>query len=151
MKKVFLISALVIIIIGKSPLSGQQLNGQKFTFQKGKTEWSDTIYKKLLTKKMAKEGQKAVLLAIRYKLDRVVDEGNWYQIEITNKSHVTKVKFDVSSSHNQDVFTVKLNPDQTRIFKKLYYKRITLGTENTQDNENEFYISPYEDLLENRD
>jgi hypothetical protein len=150
MKKLITVSAFILIFLGISHLSGQQLNGQRFTFQKGKSEWSDTIYKKLLTKQMKEKGQKAVLLAIRYKLDQVVDEGNWYQIEITNKSHDTKVKFDVSSSHKQEVFTVKLNPDQTKIFRKLYFKK-QVGTHNMQDNENEFYISPYEDLLENRD
>jgi len=151
MKKFIVIFAFAIAVLGFSPLIGQQLNGQPFTFKKGKTEWSDTIYKKLLTKKMSKEGLKPVLLAIRYKLDRKVEEGNWYQIEITNKSHDTKIKFNVSSSHNQDVFTVKLAPSQTKVIKKLYYKTKSLGTDDMQDNDADFFISPYEEILQNRE
>ena len=151
MKKIVLIFAVTITMMGMSPLIGQQLNGEHFTFRKGKTDWSDTIYKKLMTKKMAKEGQKPVLLAIRYKFDRTVEQGNWYQIEITNKSKDTKIKFNVSSSHNRDIFTVKLNPNQTKVIKKLYYKSSTLGSDESQDTDVDFFISPYEEILQNRE
>ena len=151
MKKIVLIFAFAIALMGFSPLIGQQLNGQAFTFKKDKTDWSDTIYKKLLTKKMAKDGQKSVLLAIRYKFDRAVEDGNWYQIEITNKSKDQKVKFNVVSSHNQDVFTVKLNPNQTRVFSKLYYRTRAAGQEYMQDTDDNILISPIEEILQNRD
>ena len=151
MKKIVLILAFSITMIGISPLIGQQLNGQHFTFTKGKTDWSDTIYKKLLTKKMAKDGQKPVLLAIRYKFDRTVEEGNWYQIEITNKSKDQKIKFDVTASHNQEVYTVKLNPNQTKIFKKLYYRSKIIGQEGMQDTDDNILISPFEEILQNRE
>jgi hypothetical protein len=151
MKKIILVLAFTITVLGVSPLIGQQLNGQNFTFNKGKNEWSDTIYKKLLTKKMAKEGRKSVLLAIRYKFDRKVEEGNWFQIEITNKSKETKIKFNVASSHNQEVFTVKLNPSETKIFKKLYYHQKSGGLEEMQDNDDNILISPFEEILQNRE
>ncbi len=151
MKKTVLILAFTITMMGISPLIGQQLNGQHFTFQKGKTDWSDTIYKKLLTKKMAKDGQKPVLLAIRYKFDKTVDEGNWYQIEITNKSKDEKIKFNVTSSHNQEIFTVKLKPSETKVVKKLYYKTKVLGQEQMEDTDDNIMISPIEEILQNRE
>ena len=151
MKKIILIFAFAIAFLSFSPLIGQQINGQAFTFKKGKTEWSDTIYKKLLTKKMAKDGKKAVLIAIRYKFDRTVDEGTWYQIEITNKSKTEKIKFNVASRRNQDVFTVKLNPDQTQTFKKLYYRSRTVDQQDNQDTDADYIISPFEEILQNRE
>ena len=151
MKKILFIFAIVITMMGFSPLIGQQLNGEQFTFKKGKTEWSDTIYKKLLTKQMEKAGQKPVLLAIRYKYDRTVEQGNWYQIEVTNKSKDQKIKFNVASNHNQDVFTVKLNPSESKVFQKLYYRTRTVGPNEDQDTDADFFISPYEEILQNRE
>ena len=101
---------------------GQQVNGQVFSFSKGKTEWSDTIFKKLRTKEMVKEGQKAVPIGIRYKFIKSVEEGNWYAIEIFNMSADTKIKFRVVEKHNQDAYTVKLNPKQTKVIEKLYLR-----------------------------
>jgi hypothetical protein len=151
MKKIVLFLAFTITMMGFFTSIGQQLNGQQFTFRKGNTEWSDTIYKKLLTKKMAKKGQKPVLIAIRYKFDRAVDDGKWYQIEITNKSKDEKIKFNVASSHYQDVFTVKLDPNQTKVFQKLYYRSKTTGIDNGQDTDADYIISPFEEILQNRE
>lgn len=150
MKKLVLVFTLTFLMTGFSPLIGQKLNGESFSFKKGKNEWSDTIYKKLLTKKMAKDGQKAVLLGIRYKFEQNVDEGTWYQIEITNKSNDQKVKFNIASKNKMDLYSVKLNPLQTKIFKKLYYKKKTVGIDDSQNSDADFYISPYEELLDNR-
>jgi hypothetical protein len=150
MKKIVLILICTIVIVGVSSMYGQQLNGQPFTFKKGKTEWSDTIYKKLLTKKMAKDGQKSVLLAIRYKFESNTNEGKWYQIEITNRSKDTKVKFNISSSHNQETFAVKLNPSQTKTIRKLYYRARTGEGYDALETEADYIISPFEEILDNR-
>jgi hypothetical protein len=151
MKKLILIFAFIIILLGVFPAFAQQINGQRFTFKNGNTEWSDTIYKKLLTKKMAKEGQKPVLLGIRYKSDKVVDEGKWYLIEITNKSKSEKVKFNVATSHSQEIFPIKLGPGETKVIKKLYYKNTNLNASGHQDDDYDYLISPYEEILQNRE
>ena len=140
---------LICLVISEN-LSGQQLNGDKFCFPKGKTEWSDTIFKKLRTKQMVKENVGAVLLAIRYKIDKEIDTGKWYKIEITNKSAETKVKFKVKSGRNQEVFTVKLNPGQTRIIQKFYWKVMQIGPVDPTKEDSEHLFDSYsiEDLLE---
>ena len=149
MKRKLWISAFVIMFIGVTSVIGQQLNGQAFVFKKGNQDWSDTVYKKLLTKEMARKGKQSVLLAIRYKYERTVEQGNWYQIEITNKSKTEKVKFDVSSSHRQELFTVKLNPNETKVFKRLYYRSQTTVPEGEIDMD--YLIPPYEEILQNRE
>lgn len=149
MKRKFWVTSFTIMFVGITTVIGQQLNGQAFVFKKGKQEWSDTVYKKLLTKEMAKKGKKPVLLAIRYKYERAEEQGNWYQIEITNKSNTEKVKFDVSSSHRQELFTVKLDPNETKIFKKLYYRSQSNAPEGEIDMD--YLIPPYEEILQNRE
>ena len=114
----------------------------------GKAEWSDTLYKKLRTKQMVKDSVGAVLLAIRYKFVKEIETGKWYEIEITSKSPDTKVKFKVRSGRNQEVFTVKLNPGQTKNIRKFYW---TTGQKNaaSPDREDKDYIYyPLEELLE---
>ncbi len=108
---------------------GQQVNGQKVHFPDGKENWSDTIYKKLLTKEMKKQGLKPVLLGIRVKIVNQTSSGKWYNMEITNKSADEKVKFDIVNHKN--VFTVKLKPQQTRIVELLNWS--TKGAESAGD------------------
>jgi len=133
MKKIlfFLFISLCVMIFSRA--DGQKVNGQTFSFPNGKTEWSDTIHKKLLTKEMAKEGLKAVPIGIRYKFIKSVEEGNWYAIEITNRSPDTKVKFRVVEKHNQDAYTIRLDPKQTKVIQKLYLRPGKLDSENTDD------------------
>ena len=116
-----------------SQTEGQNVNGQTFSFPKGKGEWSDTIYKKLLTKEMAKEGLKAVPVGIRYKFIKSVEEGNWYAIEISNRSAETKVKFRVVEKHNQNAYSVSLDPKQTKVIQKLYLKSNKIDSQNMDD------------------
>jgi hypothetical protein len=138
---------LICLIISQN-LFGQHLNGEKFSFPKGKSEWSDTIYKKLRTKKMVKEGVGAVLLAIRYKFEKEIETGKWYEIEITNKSHDTKVKFKFKSGHNQEVLTVKLNPDQTKIIRKFYWTSGHISPVTSEKDQYDDIYYPLEELLE---
>ena len=109
-------------------VSAQRLNGEVFTFRAGKYEWSDTVHKKLLTKEMAKTGAKPVPLAIRYKMLKKVEDGKWYRLEITNESKDTKIKFKVSSNHSQELYSIKLNPGQTKLIEKFALNRNTLET-----------------------
>jgi hypothetical protein len=130
-----------------SRADGQQVNGQTFSFPNGKGEWSDTVYKKLLTKEMAKEGVKAVPIGIRYKFIKSVEEGNWYAIEISNRSTETKVKFRVVEKHNQDAYTVSLDPKQTKVIRKLYLRSNNIDSQN-QDNANSAYLNQLFDEME---
>jgi CRISPR/Cas system-associated exonuclease Cas4 (RecB family) len=130
-----------------SQTEGQNVNGQTFSFPKGKGEWSDTIYKKLLTKEMAKEGLKAVPVGIRYKFIKSVEEGNWYAIEISNRSAETKVKFRVVEKHNQNAYSVSLDPKQTKVIQKLYLKSNKIDSQN-MDDANSAYLNQLLDEME---
>jgi hypothetical protein len=147
MKKILFLLYFLISLAAFSQADGQKLNGQTFSFPKGKTNWSDTIYKKLLTKEMAKEGIKAVPIGIRYKFVKSVDEGNWYAIEITNKSTDTKIKFRVVEKHNQDAYTVRLDPKQTKVIQKLYLKSKAVDSQNLE-NANDSYLDQLFDEME---
>ncbi len=140
----------IICLITSLTIKGQQLNGQSFTFSKGKTDWSDTIFRKLRTKEMIKAGEKAVLLAIRYRFVKEVDTGKWYEIEITNKSPETKVKFKVNSGRNQESYMVKLSPGETKSIQKLYWTEKRAGSTVTPEEGNEYLSYPLEDIIENR-
>jgi len=119
MKKIVVILPAFIMML-MFTVNGQQVNGQKVNFPKGKENWSDTIFKKLLTKQMKKDGVKPVLLAIRVKIVHESSTGRWYDMEITNKSVDQKVKFDVSNHKNE--YTVRLKPNQTRIIELLNWR-----------------------------
>ena len=147
MKKILFLISFLISLAAFSQADGQKLNGQTFTFPKGKTECSDTIYKKLLTKEMAKEGLKAVPIGIRYKFVKTVEEGNWYAIEITNKSTEAKIKFRVVEKHNQNAYTIHLDPKQTKVIQKLYLKSKTADSQNL-DNANDSYLNQLFDEME---
>jgi hypothetical protein len=143
-------SILLILCITFSGITkAQKLNGQALSFPNGKSEWSDTVYKKLRTKKMAKEGINAVTLAVRYKVVKQENSQLWYDLEITNKSPETKVKFKVSYNHNQDSFTVKLDPKQTKVIERLNWVSRAKGM-NVIDEE-EYLVNPFEEILQNRD
>ena len=132
-------------------IRAQNINGKAFTFREGNNGWSDTIYKKLLTKKMSEKGVKPVLLGIRYKLDKKVEEGKWYKLEITNKSNDTKVKFNVSSKHNQEIYSVRLNPGQTKVLEKLYWKRSSADANTQPENdEDEYHDLFFDENIETR-
>jgi hypothetical protein len=133
-----------------SRANGQQVNGQTFSFPKGKTEWSDTVYKKLLTKDMAKEGKKAVLIGIRFKFLKAVDEGNWYEIEITNQSSDEKVEFKVVSKRNSDSFTVSLGPKQVKVVEKLYVRTNNMDQQNMEDTNNAYLNQLFDEMGETR-
>jgi hypothetical protein len=122
-----MLPALFMVLI--FTVNGQQVNGQKVNFPKGKENWSDTIYKKLLTKEMKKDGIKAVLLGIRVKIVNESSAGKWYNMEITNMSDIQKVKFDISNHKN--VFTVKLKPHQSKTVEFLNW--ITQKTDSGTD------------------
>ena len=107
----------VMVMILIFTVNGQQVNGQKVNFPKGKENWSDTIFKKLLTKEMKKDGLKPVLLGIRVKIVNQTAAEKWYNMEITNKSGDQKVKFDISN--RKSVLTVKLKPHQTKVVELL--------------------------------
>jgi len=116
MKKVMVIlPALFMMLL--FTVNGQQVNGQKVSFPKGKESWSDTIFKKLLTKQMKNDGMKPVLLGIRVKMVNQSSSGKWYNMEITNKSVDQKVKFDISN--RKDQYTVRLKPHQTKVVELL--------------------------------
>jgi hypothetical protein len=140
MKKIFLLLSVAACLFSVSRIEAQQINGESFTFPNGKTEWSDTVYKKVLTKEMQKEGQSAVLVGIRYKFVKSVEEGNWYAIEISNKSTESRLKFRVVEKRNQDAYTVTLDPKQTKVIQKLYLKSGKIDAQN-QDNANSGYIN----------
>jgi hypothetical protein len=150
MKKAGLHIALMAFLLIAVQLSAQQLNGQNFTFPKGKTEWSDTVYKRLLTPEMAKQGTKPVLLGIRYKYIKDEADGRWYQIEITNKSADTKVKFKVTTAKGRDESTVKLDAMQTKVIEKFYAKNKPAVPQADTGTDDEYLSYPLEDLLENR-
>ena len=116
-----MLPALVMMLI--FTVNGQQVNGQKVNFPKGKENWSDTIFKKLLTKEMKKDGIKPVLLGIRIKIVNQTSTGKLYNMEITNKSGDQKVKFDISNHKN--VFTVKLKPHQSKVVEFLNWQTQT--------------------------
>jgi hypothetical protein len=147
MKKFLFFLSLIVSISAFSQAKGQKVNGQTFSFPKGKTEWSDTIFKKLLTKEMAKEKIMAVPIAIRYKLLKSVDEGNWYAIEITNLSAVTKIKFRVVEKRNQDAYTIKLDPKQAKVISKLYLRSNRTNAQDL-DNENDSYLNQLLDEMD---
>jgi hypothetical protein len=128
MKKIaVMLPALIMVLI--FTVHGQQVNGQKVSFPKGKDNWSDTIFKKLLTKQMKKAGDKPVMLGIRVKLVNESSYGKWYDMEITNKSNDQKVKFDISN--RQDTYTVKLKPHQAKVVELLNLN--TLRSESGED------------------
>jgi hypothetical protein len=141
----FLFLTLVLALPHRS--EAQQINGQTFRFPNGKTEWSDTVYKKILTKQMAKEGMSSVLIGIRYKLIKSSDEGSLYAIEVTNKSPDSKVKFRVVEKKNQDAYTVSLDPKQTKVFQKLYLRTGTIDAQNI-DNANSGYLNQLLDEMD---
>jgi len=147
MKKILFLIFITLSMMAFSQSNGQKVNGQTFSFPKGKTEWSDTIHKNLLTKEMAKEGLKAVPIGIRYKFVKSVEEGNWYAIEISNRSADTKIKFRVVEKHNQDAYTVRLDPKQTKVIQKLYLRSNKI---NSQDLEgaNDTYLNQLLDEME---
>jgi hypothetical protein len=150
MKKILFLVVFALFAMADLNVNGQKVNGDSFTFPKGKTEWSDTIYKKLLTKEMAKKGVNAVTLAIRYKYVKTLDEGNWYEIEITNKSADTKVKFKVSSKNSQGKYTVKLDPKQTKVIDKLYWHSNKMNDQVAVDRDGD-YINPlFDELFQDR-
>jgi len=138
-----------MLLIGINAMS-QQMNGQTFTFPKGKTEWSDTVFRKLRTEKMAKEGIPSVLIAIRYKLVKETGEGKWYEIEVGNKSTVTKIKFNVRSGRDQEVYTVRLDPGEIKVFRKFYWRAGLSGT-NPPVSDDDIINSPFEEILQNRE
>ena len=147
MNKILFFLCVAICMITFNRAEGQQVNGQTFSFPNGKGEWSDTVYKKLLTKEMAKEGLKAVPIGIRYKFIKSVEEGNWYAIEISNNSSDTKIKFRVVEKHNQDAYTVSLYPKQTKVIQKLYLKSGNVDSQNL-DNANSAYLNQLFDEME---
>ena len=147
MKKILFFLSIILSIMAFSRADGQQVNGQTFSFPNGKGEWSDTIHKKLLTKEMAKEGLKAVPIGIRYKFIKSEEEGNWYAIEISNRSADTKVKFRVVEKHNQDAYTVNLDPKQTKVIQKLYLRSNKIDSQNL-DNANSAYLNQLFDEME---
>ncbi|MCX6244825.1 MAG: hypothetical protein NTU98_08985 [Bacteroidetes bacterium] len=150
MKKSLFLALFALIVLACLQVDGQKVNGKPFSFPNGKTEWSDTVYKKLLTKQMAKNGLSPVVLGIRYKFVNAANEGNWYEIEITNTSPETKVKFKVSSNHNQDNYTIRLDPKQTKVIDKLYWHSKSMLTQEANNNEGE-YINPlFDEILEER-
>jgi hypothetical protein len=150
MKYVKLIVIIAIWHLASGISYAQQVNGQTVTFPKGKTEWSDTIHKKLLTKEMAKQGLQPVPLAIRYKLVKKTSEGSLYDIEITNQSTVTKIKFKVVLNQGRDAFTVKLGPKQTKIIEKLNWKGPATGRRGI-DTYNENLDFPFEEMMHEHD
>jgi hypothetical protein len=150
MTRIQLFLTLAISLIVLENVKSQNVNGQAFSFPAGKTEWSDTIYKKLRTKKMAKDGMAPVLLAIRYKVIKQEKRELWYDLEITNKSPDTKVKFKVAMNHNQDAFTVKLGPNQTRVIEKLNWVIRMKDSTGEEDNDWDNLFNPYEEIMQNR-
>ena len=147
MKKILFLLSFTLCMMAFSRADGQRVNGQTFSFPKGKGEWSDTIYKKLLTKVMAKEGLKAIPIGIRYKFIKSVEEGNWYAIEISNMSADTKVKFRVVEKHNQDAYTVRLDPKQSKVIQKLYVRSKKVDQQNIED-ANDAYLNQLFDEME---
>ncbi|MCX6247170.1 MAG: hypothetical protein NTW10_05505 [Bacteroidetes bacterium] len=147
MKKILFLLSVTVCLISYSRVDAQKVNGQTFSFPNGKTEWSDTVYKKVLTKEMAKEGLKAVPIGIRYKFVKSVDEGNWYAIEISNISADSKVKFRVVEKNNQEAYTVSLEPKQTKVIQKLYLRTSTMDAQN-QDNTNSGYLNQLLDEMD---
>jgi hypothetical protein len=147
MKKTLIFLFVMVSLSAFSQAEAQQVNGETFTFPNGKTEWSDTVYKKVLTKEMAKDGKKAVPIGIRYKFIKSVDEGNWYAIEISNKSADSKIKFRVVEKHNQDAYTVTLEPKQTKVFQKLYLRTGKIEAQNV-DNANSGYLNQLLDEMD---
>jgi hypothetical protein len=147
-KKIFLLM-IAFGMLAYFHVNGQKVNGKPFSFPKGKTEWSDTVYKKLLTKQMAKKGIRPVEIGIRYKFVNSVNEGNWYEIEITNKSPDTKIKFRVSSTNNQDNYTVRLDPKQTKVIDKLYWHSNT-AAKGLTDTDGDSINPLFDEILEER-
>jgi CRISPR/Cas system-associated exonuclease Cas4 (RecB family) len=96
---------------------------------------------------MAKAGLKAVPITIRYKFMNSVDEGNWYSIEISNRSADTKIKFRVVEKHNQDAYTIRLDPKQTKVIRKLYLKSKAVDSQNL-DNANSEYLDQLFDEMD---
>ena len=139
---------MLALVFGLIPANAQQVNGQALNFPKGKADWSDTVYKQLQTKKMAKEGIHAVPMTIRYKFIKKLDDGLIYQIEFTNKSHETPVKFNVTSNHRMDVFTIKLKPGQSKVVEKKYWRKVIPGSTDDRGEDGEFMIPPLEEILE---
>jgi len=147
MKKVLFFLSFIISLAAFSQADGQKINGQTLSFPRGKTEWSDTIHKNMLTKEMAKEGLKAVPIGIRYKFIKSVEEGNWYIIEITNNSPETKIRFRVIEKNHLNAYTMKLDPKQTKVIEKLYLKPKALEAQNL-DNANDSYLNQLYDEME---
>jgi CRISPR/Cas system-associated exonuclease Cas4 (RecB family) len=147
MKKILFFLSIILSVVAFFQADGQQVNGQIFSFPNGKSEWSDTVYKKLLTKELARDGLKAVPIGIRYKFIKSVEEGNWYAIEISNRSADTKIKFRVVEKHNQDAYTVSLDPKQTKVIQKLYLKSNKIDSQNL-DNANSAYLNQLFDEME---
>jgi CRISPR/Cas system-associated exonuclease Cas4 (RecB family) len=150
MKKILFFISVTLSMTAFSRADAQQVNGQTFSFPKGKTEWSDTIYKKLLTKEMAKEGLKAVPIGIRYKFIKSVEEGNWYAIEISNQSPDAKVKFRVVEKHNQNAYTVSLDPKQTKVIRKLYLRSNKIDSQNLDDANSAYLNQLFDEMDETR-
>lgn len=117
MKTIKVLILILAIALAAGSANAQKLNGENIKFPNGNREWSDTIFKKMLTAEMKEKGQKSVLLAIRVKILDETQSGRLYNLEITNKSDQQKVSFDIVNQNN--ITPVRLKPGQTRVFEML--------------------------------
>jgi hypothetical protein len=98
---------------------------------------------------MEKSGVAPVELSFRVKLQKKVAAGKWYYVEITNKSEITKIKFDLSAGFGQDVYTIKLKPGETKNFEKFNWHLMSFADKCLPDDQVESWAFDFKEISAN--
>ncbi|MCK9203662.1 MAG: hypothetical protein M0P58_04390 [Bacteroidales bacterium] len=153
MKKVFSSLLLILCLAAFSQVNGQKVNGNSFSFPEGKNAWSDTVFRKLQTKDMKDNNIQPVPLALRYKFLKQFSDGFRYAIEITNMSPDIKIKFRVTSKKGGESYTIRLDPRQTKVFKKSHWRANPNVSHGVSDRDSDYFFDFKldEEMLRSRD
>ncbi|HPD64002.1 MAG TPA: hypothetical protein P5050_00285 [Bacteroidia bacterium] len=136
----------VLLTAGQTAFS-QSLAGNAFRFPNGTKEWSDPLDKNLQSVKMDKKGIAPVPLVFRIKLQKRVTMGKWYYVEVTNKSEQYTIQFTMQASGvNQDKYSIKLKPGETKVYEKFNWHLNSFGDKLRPDEEPESWAFVFEGI-----
>lgn len=140
MKKYIILLLMILGVTSITPVVGQKVNGKNFSFPEGKDGWSDTVFRKLQTAAMKEKAIQPVTLALRYRLLKEYSDGYRYAIEITNTSNDIPVKFKVTSAKGKESYTIRLDPKQTKVWKKSHWRTTTTASRTVTDRESDYFF-----------
>jgi len=126
----------------------QKVNGRALSFPNGKTAWSDTIFMNLRTKKMVRQGLPAVKIGLQYKFVKNEVDGTLYQMGFTNCSGKTPVRFKVTASQRADIYTVRLQPGETKVIQRKKWKNTSSGSPGEAGAEDDFMMLLLEEVID---